>query len=442
MILKPSQKGRKALAMTREDNDILTQTGPGTPMGALMRQYWTPAIRSSALERDGAPVRVKLYGEDFVAFRATDGRVGFLDEACPHRGVSLALGRNEENGLRCIFHGWKLDVTGKVVDAMSEPESRRARFCANIRTNQYSVHEACGVVWVFLGKGTPPPFPEFDFMKLPADQVCVRRGVVPYNWLQGLEAHIDGSHVPILHSGFLRTRNGENLQADFRKDLLRTLAQTAPKFEMDVTPYGIQECALRSAPDSMTYARIREVVLPFFTFIPAPNEGPCMARVSVPIDDETSAEWYVVYNPFKPLSPESIKTMFHNTSDDPDNFAANLGTKENAWNQDRAAMKEGHWSGFPRNFPFEDFIVQAAMGRRVDRSKEQLGSSDMVVVKVRQLLLDAARGFQAGKPAPWTTGFDYHTIRAKVVTFGSGKTWRDFKGPLPASALKSEAVTS
>lgn len=413
------------MRLTREENDLLTRSGPDTPMGKVLRQYWTPAIRSSALEADGPPVRVRLFGQNFVAFRATNGQVGILDEACPHRGASLALGRNEDNGLRCIFHGWKMDVCGKVVDAPCEPPARRARFASNIRTNQYSAREACGVVWVFVGQGEPPRFPDFEFMALPPDQVYVRRAVVPYNWVQGLEAHIDGSHVAVLHSGFLRTRNGDNLDKAFREDLLHTLNETAPKFEVEVRPYGLQEVAIRERPDKTTYARIREVVLPFYTFIPGPDEGPFMARVSVPIDDESSAEWYISYDPLKPLTEAGLKTLFHNTSEDPDNFAANLGSMDNLFNQDRAAMKEGHWSGFPKNFPFEDFIVQASMGCRFDRSQEQLGSADVVIVKARELLLNAARKYDREKSVAWTNGFEYHSIRAKVVTYGEGTTWRD-----------------
>jgi phthalate 4,5-dioxygenase oxygenase subunit len=413
------------MVMKAEDNDMLTQTGPTTPMGQMLRQYWVPAIRSGALERDGAPVRVRLFGENFVAFRATDGRVGLLDEACPHRGVSMALGRNEENGLRCIFHGWKFDVTGKLVDAPCEPMERRTRFCSSVRVNQYAVREVGGVVWVYLGKGEPPRFPDFEFNNLPAEQACIRRGIVPYNWLQGIEAHIDSSHVAFLHRGFL-DEDGP-IEASTRENLAQMLVDTAPRFEMNDTPYGLQEGALRDMGNGSTYARIREIVMPFYTFIPGPAEGPFGGRISVPIDDQTSAEWYILYDPVKPLTPEAIETLFHGTADDPDNFAANMGSPENLWGQDRKAMQEGHFSGLTRNLSFEDFIVQSSMGRRVDRTKEQLGSADVIIVKVRRMYMDALKAFQAGQPAPWLDGFDYRKIRAQSVAYEkSQKTWRDF----------------
>jgi phenylpropionate dioxygenase-like ring-hydroxylating dioxygenase large terminal subunit len=413
------------MVMKNEDNDALTLTGADAPMGKLLRQYWTPAIRGSALARDGAPVRVKLYGQNFVAFRTTDGAVGFVDEACPHRGVSLALGRNEENGLRCIFHGWKINASGTVVDAPCEPAARRDRFCASIRMPKYGVREAAGVVWVYLGGGEPPRFPDFEFNTLPADQVCIRRAVVPYNWLQGVEAHIDSSHVGLLHSGFL-TATESKLEPATRANLAQMMNDKAPTFEMNPTAYGLQERALRNMGDGTTYARVREIVLPFYTFIPGPQDGPCGGRMSVPIDDETSAEWYIVYDPQRPLTQEVIETTFFNTSDDPDNFALNMGDASNLWGQDREAMKNGHFSGLTTNLSFEDFVVQASMGRRYDRSKEQLGSADIIIVKVRKMLTDALSTLEGGGKAPWLDGFSYSAIRAQSVVYGANQSWRDF----------------
>jgi phenylpropionate dioxygenase-like ring-hydroxylating dioxygenase large terminal subunit len=413
------------MAISHEDNDILTRTGAETPMGRLLRQYWTPAIRSSALVADGAPVRVRLFGDDFVAFRTTGGQAGFVDEACPHRGVSLALARNEENGLRCIFHGWKLNAAGEVVDAPCEPAARRERFCKSIKTGKYPVREAGGVVWVYLAQDEAPRFPDFEFNTLPESHVCIRRAVVPYNYLQGVEAHIDSSHVAFLHGGFLKQK-AELLEPGTRANLSQMMIDTTPRFEMRDTTYGMQESALRDMGNGMTYARIREIVLPFYTFIPGPKEGPFGGRMSVPIDDETSAEWYIVYDPNKPLTPDVIDTTFHNTAEDPDDFAANMGTRENMWGQDRAAMKAGHYSGLTTNLSFEDFVVQASIGRRVDRTKEQLGSADIIIVKVRRMLMEAVKVVAAGKPAPWRDGFDYQQIQSQSVEYDATKTWADF----------------
>lgn len=423
--------------MRREDNERLMLTGPGTPMGQMLRQYWVPIIHGSKLERDGAPLRVKLFSQNFVAFRATDGRVGFLDEACPHRGVSMALGRNEDNGLRCIFHGWKRDVTGAVVDAPCEPRERREAFCRSIRVNKYAVHEAAGVVWAYLGQGEAPPFPDFEFTGLPLDQVAMRRAIVPYNWLQGVEAHIDSSHVPFLHRGFLEQEKA-GLDPAIRDALSKMMNDTSPKFETDETVYGLREGALRNLGDGQTYARIREIVLPFYTFIPGAFAGACHGRMSVPIDDDSSAEWYVLYDPAKPLAAEEMKSIFMNSSEDPDDFAANLGSAENMWGQDRQAMKNGHYSGLTRNIPFEDFIVQASMGSRIDRSVEQLGAADMILAKVRRMLLDGLGKFESGGTVSWRGDFNYRGIRARSVCYDASTTWREFSW----QGKKGERVTA
>jgi phenylpropionate dioxygenase-like ring-hydroxylating dioxygenase large terminal subunit len=412
------------MALTREQNELLTRVGPGTAMGEMLREYWMPAVHSAALERDGAPKRVRLMGENFVAFRASDGSVGLVDEACPHRGASLALGRNEQGGLRCIFHGWKIDPSGQVVETPCEPADRRAAFAAAQQVRAFPTHEVGGVVWVYLGKeATPPRFPEFEFTKLPASHVDIRRGLVHYNWLQGLEAHIDSSHVGVLHSGFIGRGVGD---AQLR-DLNLTMVDTAPEFEMDVTSYGLREGALRSVGEGRTYARIRQIVLPFFTFIPGAKGDPCSGRATVPVDDEWDAEWYIVYDPDQPVTPERLANLYRGASQDPEDFAANLGTADNFWHQDRDAMKAGHWSGLTRNIPFEDFIIQSSMGPLVDRSKEQLGAADAIIVRTRRLLLDAVEEYRLSGTIPWRSDeIDFAAIRALAVTFPKEQDWRQF----------------
>jgi len=411
----------------REENDLLTQVGPGTPMGRMLRQYWTPAIRANAIEADGAPVPVRLFGQEFVAFRATDGRAGFVDEACPHRGVSMTLARNENNHLQCIFHGWTFDVTGKLLDAPAEPVERREKFCRTVKVNCYTVREAAGVVWVFVGEGEAPPFPNFEFATVPENQVHMRRGVLHYNWVQGVEAHIDSSHVPFLHSGYLVQNKRAGFVEQGNLEALRLmLLDRSPEFEFETTLWGLREGALRDIGEGKAHARIREIALPYFTFIPGPPNGQCFARMSTPIDDDTTAEWYLVYDPVRPLTEDAIRGQFGYMSDDPDNFATNLGSTFNQWGQDRQAMKEGHFSGLTKGIAFEDFAVQASMGRRVDRSLEQLGSSDTIIVKVRRMLMEALDNFLKGKPAPWREGFDYQHIRSQSVTYTKGEDWRRY----------------
>ncbi len=407
--------------LTEAENELLTRVGPGTKMGEMLREFWTPALRSAALEADGAPRRVRLLGQNFVAFRATDGRVGVLNEACPHRCASLMLARNEENGLRCIFHGWKIDVSGKVVDCPSEPPERRAEFAARVPVVHYPVREAGGLVWVYLGRrNTPPRFFDFEFHAPPADSV-VRCAVIHGNWLQGFEGQLDSAHLGMLHKSSIgpgQARRGDNALSRFSR------ANTSPRFEFLETPYGFREAALRELDDGTVYARIREVVFPYYSFIPGEHGEPRLVVVVVPIDDEWSAHWYYYMNPFGPVPDAYRQQMLWGTGGDSDDYAADRGSAANVWHQDRSAMKAGHWSGLMRNFTYEDFIIEESMGPIADRTREYLGTSDAVIVRARRMLFEALRQHEGGKlPFGLDGAADYRRIRALAIRFPHGTNW-------------------
>jgi phthalate 4,5-dioxygenase oxygenase subunit len=428
--------------LSKEDNELLTRVGPGTPMGEMMREYWIPVLRSAKLEADGKPERVRLLGENFVAFRATDGRVGFVDEACPHRCASMALARNEENGLRCLFHGWKVDVEGKVVDCPTEPEERRERFASLVPTRRHKVHEAAGLVWVYIGKrAETPEFPNFEFTALPSDQVQPLRGQIKCNWLQALEAALDSAHVGFLHArgaGPVRGTAVHRIESNFMK------VKKDPKFEFEVTPYGFKEAAIRELPDvAECYTRIRQVILPFFSFIPRFPGDVGLALISVPIDDENTIQWYLRFDMEKPIDPE-FYLKFGRDSGDPNHFNADMGDLGNMWHQDREAMKT-HWSGIVgRQNAYEDFVVQESMGPIVDRSKEYLGAADVVISLARRTLLQGVRAHQADGTIPFRApDFDYSQLRSVAVSYPKGENWRTidaFKPPEMAWTQASGAV--
>ena len=408
--------------LSREHEDLLTQVGPGAPMARMLREYWLPAARSAALAAGGKPQRVRLFGENYVVFRASDGTLGFLDEACPHRGASLALGRNEGNGLACIYHAWKFDVSGRLVDAPCEAANPRQReFLASIRARHYPVREAGDMVWVYLGaRAEPPAFPLFEFNRLSGGHIHVRRAVLNYNWLQGLEAHLDAAHLPVLHSSTMKRFAGA-----LDSDSGLALKNVAPLMEMEMTRYGMHEAAIRAMPDGTRYARMRQLILPFFTMVPSAPNSPCSGRAIVPIDDEHTAEWYFLYRPDRPISAQEIEAQWVGAAPDDDNFAANLGSADNLWHQDRKAMGEGHWSGLTRCIPFEDFIISTSMGVRNDRTRERLGPSDMVLVHTRKALLDALEAFQQTGTIPWQSAdIDFGAIRASTARLAPGEDWR------------------
>jgi len=410
--------------MNSTDNELLTRIGPGTAMGAMLREYWVPACRSAKLVADGAPERIRLFGEAFVAFRATDGRVGFMQEACPHRCASLALARNEGNGLRCVFHGWKFSVEGHCVDAPTEPRAQRDRFAASVPVRSHPTHEAGGLVWVYMGAAaTPPRFPAYEFTTLPEGHVQPFRGIIRTNWLQGLEALLDSAHVTFLHSANLGSDRGRTY---FKAESDYMLNDGAPVFEFDARPYGFREGAIREEGETRLYARVREVALPFFSFIPAAPKGPRVVCCSIPIDDVTTAQWYIAYDAETPLR-EDFFGVFGSWSGDPDHFNADMGGPENLWHQDRQAMAEGHWSGITgRGNAYEDFAVQESMGPIVDRSQEYLGTCDRVIYRARKLLLEAVRRHRdTGELSFVGDEIDYPGIRAVSFAFSREVDWRE-----------------
>jgi phthalate 4,5-dioxygenase len=394
--------------LSKENNDLLTQVGPGTPMGQVLRQFWTPALRSAKLAVDGAPERVRLFGENFVAFRDTNGKVGFLDEGCPHRGVSLALGRNEECGLRCIFHGWKINVEGQVVDIPSEPEG--SNLASKVRVKHYEVREAGGLVWVWLGKGEEaPPFPTFEFMDLPPENVVVRKAIIECNWVGLIEGLLDSSHVSSLHKAWLPT--GKEVLTGPNAGMLGALSVN---YEIDEKPYGFTAAAKRNLPDGTQVNRYTEFVMPWHCFIPNTLKTLHSVTIPVPVDDETTNFWGVAWDTAEPLDAPTLdrKRNAGALGPDPDNYYETGLGADQRWGQDRELMKHDHYAGF-KALPFEDFAVTKSQGKITDRTREHLGASDIAVIRVRRLLLDLARDFQDGKlPRLFTGEVAYREISA------------------------------
>ena len=376
-------------------------------MGEMLRQFWVPAVRSARLEADGAPARVRLFGENFVAFRDTQGRVGFLDEGCPHRGVSLALGRNEECGLRCIFHGWKFDVNGNVMETPSEPQG--SSLASKVRDNHYPTREAAGVVWVWLGKGEQAPqFPAFDFVNHPPENLVPRKAIVQCNWVGLLEGLLDSSHVSSLHRDWLP--QGSAAMSGPNAGVMGSLA---PHYEIEDRPYGYMANARRQLPDGTQVNRKTEYVLPFFCLIPTTLKTLRGVVAVVPIDDETTNFWSLTWDTAGPVDAATVDRLRNSgqLGPDPDNFYQPRFGADKVWGQDREMMKRGSYSGLWA-LPIEDYVVQESQGLIVDRSKEHLGQSDIAIIRMRRILLDLARDYQQGKmPNILTQEIDYGKIR-------------------------------
>ena len=409
------------MAMSKEDNELLTRVENGAPMGEMIRQhYWIPAVPAIKLEADGAPVRVRLLGRNYIAFRVTDGSVGVIDEQCPHRKASLALARNEENGLRCLYHGWKFNVKGEVMEAPNHAGDQ-AQFCQHVRINRYHAAERGGIVWVWLGQGEKgakaPTFPNLPFVDLPAEQRSVTSVEVPTNWVQAVEASMDSSHVGVLHESTTQLTSGGG-----NERLLMTQA-LAPKLEFEDRPYGYRYAAVRALPDDKIYARVNNFVMPWYGVICPPDaKGPTTVFFSTPVDDVTHRAWFVHFNPHRPLGMTVMSA-----SPDVWNFPPlPPGDARDNWGQNRDIMKRGHATGFPQHLGTEDFAMFISQGRIYDRSDEQLCSADGAVLRVRQQLLRSVREFMAGQTPKLASSpeLDYAQVRSVGGVLPAGTDWR------------------
>lgn len=407
--------------LTAEENELLVRVGPGTPCGTLLRRYWMPACLSADVaEPDGTPYRATLLGERYVVFRDSSGAVGMFDEACPHRLASLALGRNEAGGLRCIYHGWKFDVAGRCLEMPTEPDDSTYR--ERLRARSYAVREAGGIVWVYLGPPElEPAFPAYDWVLQPARERVVLRIGEYANWVQALEGAIDSAHSWFLHRGAAR---------DWEK---RTSVSTdlAPKLEAEDTAYGFRYAAIRrpnADPERSQYVRVTNMVMPFTALIPRPFEADQAIHVQifVPVDD-TRTMFYGIYTSQNGTALDGAayaRRMGAVPGVDLDRAGFRINDETRDYGQDRAAMKAGDWSGIV-GIPNQDMACQESMGAIVDRRREHLGTSDVAVIRMRRRMLENVRGFLAGKPPiGLERDLPYGRIRSEQKVIPKDQPWQ------------------
>ena len=386
--------------ITPEQNQRLTRTGPGTPMGRLFRNYWIPALLASELaEADGAPVRVTLLSEKLIAFRDSAGRLGLVDEFCAHRGVSLWFGRNEEHGLRCPYHGWKYDVSGQCVEVPSEPAE--SGYAERIRLKSYPLLDRGGVLWTYMGDAaTQPPLPAHDWATLPAGHVHASKRIQQCNWLQAMEGGLDSIHSSWLH----RYSVGVDplLQRDPRSAALLK-ADPRPVFMPVESPAGLSIATRRNADADHHYWRVTQWLMPCFNLFPPYEGNPHGGHAWVPIDDEHCWTFSVDYRPDRPLSADDIAAMeggagIH-VALPPGTFlpAANRG---NDYLIDRSAQAARRSFSGVIGVPIQDAAVQESMGAIEDRSREHLVSTDNGIIKTRQRLLAALDQIERGEAPP------------------------------------------
>lgn len=420
----------ECLMLTAQENETLTRVGPDTPMGRMMRRFWMPVCTSAQLPGpDCDPLRVSLLGESFVVFRDTSGQIGILDEFCMHRGVSLALGRVEKGGIRCLYHGWQFAADGTILDT---PNHCNPRFRERLKAPAFPAREAGGLVWTYIGdKDRQPPLPRFGFMDGPDEHRAVLRINTAANYLQLFEGGTDSSHVGILHSNAANPSwmVGEFTPPadDFNPGAI-AVADNAPRLDIEDTAFGYHYVAKRQGPPaadgSLTHSiRVTPVILPVLRIIPAAAFQ--FYVFEVPQNDEVTST-YLIAHGGKPVDRGTIIRIMG--LDDPRfwndrdcNFRADWS---DGLGQDRSRMNE-NWSGFS-GIEQEDAVLAVSMGPIVDRTKEHVVAADRAVLHLRARLLESVRRHEAGGDPIGVEITDYTPVRSLPdTTIDANEPWQE-----------------
>ncbi|HEV7665897.1 MAG TPA: Rieske 2Fe-2S domain-containing protein [Chloroflexota bacterium] len=442
--------------LSLEENDLLTRIGAGTPMGDLVREYWIPGLLTRELPQpDSDPMRVRLLGEDLIAFRDTTGRIGVLQNHCPHRGASLFFGRNEESGLRCVYHGWKFDVDGQCIDMPNEPAE--SDFRTKVKATAYPTAERNGVVWVYMGSASePPPLPALEWNLVPPSHVYLTKRVAESNWVQTLEGEIDSSHSGFLHTVLEEQDNYHNVQdgsgarlyGNTSKGMYYKMKDKHPHFEVLDTDYGVLIGARRAAEEDSYYWRLTQFLMPFHTVIPPYGEDPAFSgHAWIPIDDHHTLALCFTYHPVRPLTEDEVSRLQHGggrlghqglhptvdaflpPTSEPWSKYVSTYNKENDYGIDYEAQRSIRFSGLPGIWP-ADSACQESMGSIYDRSSEHLGSSDAGIIRARKRLMNAARALRdSGGPAPAATQPEAYRLRSASVVLPRSESWIDGSAP-------------
>jgi phthalate 4,5-dioxygenase len=375
--------------LSQEENEMLTRVGPGTSMGELMRRYWIPAAFSHQIAApDCPPVRVRLLGENLVIFRDSGGRIGLIDERCPHRTASMYFGRNEEFGLRCAYHGLKFDVDGNCVDVPCVPQSsdvQKRNLLSQLKIKAYPCLERGDVVWTFMGRPAhKPEFPDLEWTRVPEAQRFATRHVQECNWLQGLEGGFDATHLSFLHRG----------DAEPNRRIVATLYEVMP------TDFGFVVGTGRDPGNGNILWNVNVMLMPFHKII---SSVPHAAHVWAPIDDENTMLYSIDFHPDRPLSEADLARSKDGRGIHTENIAGTdhaIRNRRNDYLIDRAQQASGESYTGMKGLGTQDCAIQESMGPIADRTAEHLLACDAAIVKIRRLLLQTLKDHAAGNPLP------------------------------------------
>ncbi len=413
--------------LTAEENAILTETGPGTPMGAAFRRYWMPALLRRELPApDCAPLRMKLLGEDFVAFRDSAGQVGIVSPRCPHRGASLFFGRVEDCGIRCAYHGWKFDVQGACVDIPTLPDAAAQRLKPRAAVPALQTAEFGDVIWAYMGPGEAPPLPRFEFGLVPPAHRFVSKKFQQCNWAQACEGGLDTAHFSYLHAGIHdgkkvglldvgggRGRVGENEPPSLAR--FRWMAADGrPEFSVLDHPAGLLLCAARQADAGSTYWRMTQFLMPNHSLAPGNfPEDNNLGNTWVPHDDRSCWIFCYCWNPGRPLTEKETTALANGAGifAAVDEHYVPKRRRENDYLLDRALQREASFTGIS-GISEQDQAIADSQGFIADRTHELLGQTDLGVVRFRRLALRAAEDVARGRAPQGVDAPDAYRVRS------------------------------
>ncbi len=389
--------------ITAEQNDLITRVGAGTPAGTLLRHYWQPVALAEELAPE-RPIRaVRLMGQDLVLFRDDEGRLGLIDRDCPHRGADLAYGRLEHGGLRCAFHGWLFDVNGACLETPAEPEGSKLH--TRIRQKSYPVVERSGIIFGYLGEGEPPALPAFDCFVAPDTHTFAFKGLFECNWLQALEVGIDPAHASFLHRFF----EDEDSSAGYGKQFRSTSADSdmpitrvlrefyRPEIRVDPTDYGMRLTALRELSEQNRHVRVTNMVFPQAIVIPMSAEM-TISQWHVPVDD-THCYWYAIFTSFtEPVNKEQMRAQRLELYELP-NYTSRKN-KRNNYGFDVHEQLNRTYTGMGHDINVHDQWAIESQGAIQDRTRENLGATDIGISHYRRMLRNAIDAMNQGKPLP------------------------------------------
>jgi phthalate 4,5-dioxygenase oxygenase subunit len=413
--------------ISAEENQLLTQTGPNAPCGEMMRRYWQPVALGEELPAGGAPVKVRILGEDLALFRDDQGRPGLIGLHCAHRGTDLSYGRVEDGGLRCLYHGWLYDICGRVIDQPGEPGGGANKDA--IRHRAHPCQESGGVIFSYMGPGEPPLLPNYEFLTVPPERRTVVKAFYECNYLQGNEGNIDPVHLSFLHQYLseaqvarLRVVQGVNATDNtlLGKDV-------APNIEVEVTNYGLRIYTLRAAGADKRYLRVTNFVMPNLSAFGGSTVGDGYAvHWHVPVNDHSHWKYIFAFSRDKELDD------FTRTRSRMELGADYRLTRSgaNRYQQDRASMQTQTFTGTGINFQVHDAFATESQGHVQNRTEENLVSSDKAIVAARKLILNAIRDVQQGREPqhvvrdPNANRFGNLVVLSEVIA--NGADWKEY----------------